>query len=123
MTLLLALTYQVEAKRTLGNFANATHAKPQLIPTNLKILVVDELGNLVEGAQVAIYIKREDYLKSINSYQSGKTNEKGSIKFSKIKPVSYFIEISKGEKKNDGLAAHTQALTKGKTNYFTILIQ
>ena len=102
----------------------ATHnAEAQLFPTNLKVTVLDELGNSVEEAQVNLYKTKEAYLKSENALFSGTTNANGMVKFKKLDATNYFIEVIKADKRNDGLGAETEPLTKGKTNKVNVVIQ
>ena len=100
-----------------------TSTNAEVLPTNLKITVIDELGNLVAGAEVKIYSSKEDYLNSTNPVASQKTSAKGVVKFKKLEPKVYFIEAVSGDKKNDGLGAATEALQEGRTNVVNVVIE
>lgn len=95
----------------------------QLFPTKLKITVIDGLGNIVEGATVAIYTEKEDYLKSINPVQTLSTDDKGQVTFKDVKPISYFVEVKKGEKNNNGEGAVTGKLSEKKINKVNVVIE
>lgn len=108
---------------TLLSLGAVQNVDAQLLPTHLKVIVLDELGNSVEEAQVNVYMSKAEYLKSENAVFSGKTNAKGTVKFKKLNPVKYFIEVSKDDKRNDGLGAETEPLSKGKTNKINVVIE
>lgn len=108
---------------TLLSLGAVQNVDAQLLPTHLKVIVLDELGNSVEEAQVNVYMSKAEYLKSENAVFSGKTNTKGAVKFKKLNPTNYFIEVVKDDKRNDGLGAETEPLSKGKTNKVNVVIE
>lgn len=95
----------------------------QLLPTNLKVTVLDELGNPVEKATVILYNSKDNYLNSSSAVASASTNAKGMVKFKKLEARAYYIEATKGDMKNDGLGAETEALTAKKTNKVNVVIE
>lgn len=95
----------------------------QLISTKLKVTVIDGLGNFVEGATVAIYDNEEDYVASTNAVAMLKTDEKGKVIFKRLMPISYFIQASYKDKKNDGEGVVTSPLTKWRLNKVNTVIQ
>lgn len=95
----------------------------QLLPTNLKITIVDGLGNNVEGATVKLYKTEEDYLNSENPIAEETTNNKGVVKFKKLETIAYYIEVRKGEMSNDGKGAQVAPLEEGRTNQVNIVIE
>jgi len=102
-----------------------TLAKPgQVLKTNLTITVLDDAGNIQEGATVILYKTEEDYRASKNpAVPSQKTDQKGRVKFKDLDAISYFVEVRKGEKNNDGLGAQTGDLVAGRTNKVNIIIE
>jgi uncharacterized GH25 family protein len=107
----------------LVTFASQDSAKAQLLPTSLKITVLDELGNPVQDAEVNIYDSKDNYLNSKQAIATMQTNEKGMVKFKKLEAQVYFIEATKDAKKNDGLGSETSPLIKGRTNKVNVVIQ
>ena len=96
----------------------------QILKTNLTITVLDDTGNLQEEASVTLYNTEDDYRASKNpAFPTQVTDKKGKIKFKNLEPVSYFIEVKKGEKNNDGLGTQTGKLVEGKTNKVNIIIE
>ena len=94
-----------------------------LLPTNLKITIIDELGNVVEGATVKLYETEEDYRADENaSFGPALTNEKGIVKFKELKPISYYIYVEKGDQRNDGAGVLTGELEEGKVNKVNVVI-
>lgn len=102
---------------TLSSFTN--HSP---LPTNAKFTIVDELGNMVEGATVTLYVSKEDYREEVNPAQTGLTNAKGMVTFKKLDPKVYFIHAYKGDKNNNFAGVETDALVAGKMNKITIVI-
>lgn len=102
--------------------ANSTE-KNQLLSTKLRVTVLDDLGNLEEGANVAIFASEEDYRSETNPVAGpAKTDDKGRVTFKKIPAQSYYILVMKGEKKNDGKGVRTSKLDEGKMNKINIVI-
>ncbi|MDD1442781.1 hypothetical protein MEO93_20945 [Dolichospermum sp. ST_sed3] len=99
----------------------STHA--QLLNTSLTITVRDELGNTVSGAEVRLFETEEDYLKEKNVAFSGVSDSKGLVKLKKLKPISYWVIVSKGDKDNAGGGERIGALEDGKFNKATVIIQ
>ncbi|WP_020532338.1 SpaA isopeptide-forming pilin-related protein [Flexithrix dorotheae] len=97
--------------------------KAQLLPTNLEITVLDEKGNIQPGASVKIYESEEDYKNDKNAINTGKTDEKGKIKFKKLKTQAYFVKAVKGDLNNDDGANQTSILVEKKTNKVNIIIE
>lgn len=95
----------------------------QLLPTKLRVTVINGLGNFVEGASVSIYENKEDYLASQNPTAVLKTDSKGRVTFKDLKPISYYIEARKGEMKNDGEGVVTAPLAEGRLNKANTVIE
>jgi len=94
----------------------------QIFNTSLTITVRDELGNVVEGADVKLFEKKEDYTKEQSQVEAEKTDKKGVVHFKKLKAIAYFILIRKGDKDNTSGGQETK-LKEGKFNKVTIIIQ
>lgn len=97
-------------------------ASSQTINAKLKITVLDDLGNLIEGAQVKIYASEDDYKASENAVATSTTDKKGRVKIKELQGKVYFVQVTKGDLKNDGRAVQTNTLTKG-TNRVNIIIE
>lgn len=98
-------------------------AEAQLLPTKLRVTVIDGLGNFVEGASVALYDNEKDYLASKNPIAILKTDKKGRVLFKDLKVISYFIEAKNGDQTNDGEGVQTAVLSEGKVNRVNTVIE
>lgn len=93
-------------------------------PTSLKITVVNELGNTVEGAEVQLFLTPEDHKNETNpATEKLLTNEKGQVKFKDLEPVTYYVLAEKDDKNNWGAGEKIETLQKGKLNKVTIVIE
>lgn len=101
----------------------STNADSQLLPTKLRISVLDGLGNFVEGATVSIYESEKDYLASQNPVATLKTDKKGRVTFRDLKPVPYFIEARHEDKNNNGEGVKTGELQEGRINKVNTIIE
>ena len=95
----------------------------QLLPTKLRITVIDGLGNPVEGATVKIFKTQDDYIASENPVQSASSDKKGRVTFKDVKTISYFIEAKLGDKNNNGEGVKTEKLTEGRINKVNTVIE
>ena len=100
---------------------------PSTVPsaaTSLRVAVLDNLGNMIEGATVTLYATQDDYRNETNPAQEpAVTNEKGVVKFKKIEAAKYFIYVTKGDLNNIGNGVETDPLEEGKVNKITIVIE
>ena len=103
--------------------AGSLDAEAQLLPTKLRVTVIDGLGNFVEGATVALYENEKDYLASENPVAVLKSDKKGRVMFKDLKTISYFIEAKKGDQTNDGEGVQTAVLSEGKVNRVNTVIE
>jgi hypothetical protein len=95
----------------------------QLLPTSLRVTVLDNLGNVVENAKVTIYRNAGDYESGENAVGGPSfTDSKGRVTFKNLEPKAYYVEAKKGEASNYGEAEKTNVLSKGKTNKVNIII-
>lgn len=98
--------------------------QPKFLPTSLKITVIDNLGNVVQNAEVTIYRSEDNYRNNTNpATKKQLTDEKGRVTFKKLAPVSYFIDARKGDKSNDGEGVQTAKLKEGKVNKVNTVIE
>ncbi len=100
-----------------------TNSPVQIFNTSLTVTVRDELGNLAPGTSVKLFVKEEDYTKEVNPVEEATTDEKGVVKFKKLKPLAYFILCRKGDKDNTGGGERVGKLEDGKFNKITVVIQ
>lgn len=102
---------------------SAEVSNDQLLPTKLRVTVIDGLGNFVEGAQVSIYDNEKDYLASENSIATETTDKKGRVTFKEVKNIAYFIEAKDGDRNNNGEGVKTGKLEEGKLNKVNTVIE
>lgn len=96
----------------------------QLLPTSLRITVLNELGNVEPEAKVTLYGNGEDYKKEENAVMEGKmTDKKGRVTFKGLEPKVYFVNAEKGDKNNYGAGVQTDTLEEGKVNKVNIIIE
>lgn len=94
----------------------------QLLKTNLRITVRNELGNLESGATVAVYKTKEDYEKNANPVALDKTDSKGIVTYEDMEAIVYYVTAEKGDRNNFGAGEKTEPLTSNKMNKMTIII-
>jgi uncharacterized protein (DUF2141 family) len=95
----------------------------QLLPTKLRITVIDGLGNPTEGAEVSIFENEEDYRAGENKVAKAFSDKKGRVTFKDLKPVSYYIYATKDDMTNDGEGVVTAPLDEGKLNKVNTVIE
>ena len=98
-------------------------ASAQLLNTKLQVFVVNDLGNAVEGATVALYKTQADYDKGENAVQTGETNAKGKVSFKKLEPTAYFMHVEKDDMSNIGRGVKTTKLIAKKKNKLNVVIE
>jgi hypothetical protein len=95
----------------------------QVFMTSLRITVIDEIGNVVENAQVTVYGNSGDYESGENPVAGPElTDEKGRVTFKDLDAKSYYIEAKKGDKSNYGGGEKTDVLAKNKLNKLNVVI-
>ncbi|WP_462251460.1 peptidase associated/transthyretin-like domain-containing protein [Ekhidna sp.] len=102
--------------------ASIESTQAQLLPTKLRITVIDGLGNFVEGATVSIYETEKDYLASENAVATLKTDKKGRVTFKEVKPMAYFVEAKFEDKNNNAAGVKTGELEEGRINKVNTVI-
>ena len=104
-------------------FEAAPVAEAQIFSTKLKITVLDELGNVLPGAEVTLYKNKEDYVNEVNPVQeTAIANKKGIVKFKKLNQNEYFVLASKGDLRNAGGGVIIGELEEGKTNKANVIL-
>ena len=98
-------------------------SQQQLLPTKLRVVVIDGTGNFVESAQVTLFSNEEDYINNTNPLVSMETDEKGKAVFKKLDAVAYYLDVRKGEQNNDGRGSKTDKLREGRTNKVNVVIE
>ncbi len=100
-----------------------TPAEAQILPTSMRITVLNSLGNPVQNAKVIVYETREDYENEKNAVAGPAfTDKKGRVTFKNLKEKRYFIQAVKDDMNNYGEGEETDKLKKGKVNKFNIII-
>ncbi len=97
--------------------------KPGL-KTNLRITILNELGNVEDSVVVTLYTNKNDYRENKNPVVPLQyTDTKGRATFSDLEPIEYYIHAQKGDKTNVGAGVVADVLKKGKLNKLTIIIE
>lgn len=102
----------------------ADGAPIQILKTSLEVTVRDNLGNVVEGAEVQLFNTKEEYQKEENPV-GGKmaTDDKGRAKFTGLDAKEYYVNVEKGDMNNYGAGIKTDELVPKRTNRVTIIIE
>lgn len=102
----------------------AFNSPVQILKTQLRLVILDELGNTVEGANVTLYNNDEDYRQEQNPVMKTEaTDSKGRVKFTGLEPKVYYIHAVKGDKDNAGAGVQTDTLQEGRINKVNIIIE
>ena len=98
-------------------------ADMKLLPTSLKVLVLDELGNPLEGAEVSLFKSEEDYRASENLIAKKTSDKDGKVTFKKLAVDVYFIHVDYEGKTNVGGGVQTEKLVEGRINKVNTVVQ
>lgn len=99
-------------------------APAQIMKTSIRVTVLDELGNSVEGAKITLYETESDYRSSTNPVvPEVQTNNKGIAKVGNLEAKKYFIDVKKGDKNNVGAGIQTNTLEANRINKINIIIE
>ena len=99
-------------------------SKAQLVKTHLKVNVIDDNGNVVEGAEVQLYGSDADYRAEKNPVTDKLlTDEKGTVTFKNLKSRVYFVLATKGDKNNWGGGVETDKLQEKRVNKINVVIE
>ena len=104
-------------------FLAASFVPAHLIKTSLRVTVLNDLGNPIEGATVNLYDNEDNYKKSENPVATEKTNEKGYASFKELDTKVYFVEAEKGDMNNYGLGTKTEKLVEKRMNKVNVIIE
>ncbi len=95
-----------------------------MFPTNLRITVLNNLGNLEEGATVIVFNNEEEYRDEQNAIAGPeKTDRKGRVTFKRLPAKAYYIHVVKGDKSNIGQGVKADKLQEGRMNKINVVIQ
>ncbi|MBB6459933.1 hypothetical protein [Flammeovirga kamogawensis] len=103
-------------------FTSIPTEKP-LALIGLQVTVLDEKGNVIEGAEVTLYANEDDAWDEENGMKAkDKTNKNGRVKFTKgLKEQAYYVVAKKGDQvSEDGLKS--SKLSKNKMNKINVII-
>jgi uncharacterized GH25 family protein len=96
----------------------------QVFNTSIRITILNELGNPVEGAAVQLYHSEEDYRQETNpATEVYYTDKKGQVKIKDLEAKVYYVNAEKGDKNNIGAGVMTDTLEEKKLNKVTIIIE
>ena len=96
----------------------------QIFNTKLRVTVIDDLGNVVEGAAVAIFATESDYINDEMPVAGPTlTNKKGRVTFKNLEEKSYYVDARFGDQSNEGSGVMTSKLEKGKINMVNTVIE
>ena len=99
-------------------------ASAQIFDTSIRITILDELGNPVEGAAVQLYRSEDDYRNETNAAtEVHYTDAKGQVKIKDLEARVYYVNAEKGDKNNIGAGVMTDKLEEKKLNKVTIIIE
>ncbi len=95
-----------------------------VLKTNLRITILNELGNVEDSVSVTLYTNKDDYRNNKNpAVPMQLTDEKGRATFKDLKPIEYYIHAQKEDKTNVGAGVVADVLKEGKMNKLTIIIE
>lgn len=89
----------------------------------LQVTVLDEKGNVVEGADVVLYKNADDAFDEANPIKAKtKTNSNGRVKFTKgLAEKTYYVVASKGNLQSED-DLKSSKLKKNKMNKMNVII-
>ncbi len=95
----------------------------QIISTQIKMKVMNNLGKEEEGVRVRLYKSEEDYKAEKNLVEEHYTDKKGMVAFKNLEPIPYYINAVKDKKNNYGNGELTDSLKEKEINKITVVIQ
>ena len=97
----------------------------QIFKTALKVTILDDLGNIQQGAKVRLFESEADYKAETNAIlpEEQGTDKKGVIWFRDIPAKAYWILAENGDLNNWSGGVKTGALEKKKINKINIIIE
>ena len=97
-------------------------AYAQFTSTQLRLTILNDLGNLESGVEVLLFESEEDFNNNKPCTPMQKTDEKGRVKFKGLKSIPYYIEAKKGTKSNLFGGEKTEKLEENKVNKVNLVI-
>lgn len=94
----------------------------QLLPTSLRITVLNKLGNPVEGASIQLFASQEAYDAGEPVVATGSSDQKGRVKITDLQPTLYYIDAEKDDLNNIGNGIVTDSLREGRMNKVNVII-
>lgn len=94
----------------------------QILKTQLRITVIDDIGNFTEGVEVTLYDSPEDYNNSQPAFGPEMSNKKGRVAFIGVGTGPYYIEAVKGDYSNSLSGQLTDTLKAGRVNKLNVII-
>ncbi|MEQ9442349.1 MAG: carboxypeptidase regulatory-like domain-containing protein [Cyclobacteriaceae bacterium] len=96
----------------------------QFLKTSLQVTVRDNIGNVVEGAEVQLFTSKEDYQAESNPVGDiVYSDDKGQAKYIGLEPRDYYVNVEKGDLNNFGAGIKTDSLAAKRMNKITIIIE
>lgn len=112
---------KIYAVLVLG-FSMLLLSSSQILKTQLRISVIDEIGNFTQGAEVTLYDSPEDYNNSQPAFGPKTTDKKGRVAFIGVSTGPYYIEATKGAYSNSLSSQLTDTLKPGRINKLNVII-
>ena len=106
----------------LGIILISNEIYSQLIKTQLRLSVKNNLGKEEEGVRVRLYATEEDYKAEKNMVQEHYTNRKGIVVFKDLQPIKYYINAVKDNKTNYGNGEVSEPLKEKQINQMLVII-
>ena len=103
-------------------FILVTLSSFQLVSTQIKIQVLNNLGKPEWGVKVRIFKTEEDYNTDKNAIEEQFTDKKGHVNFKDLQTVSYYISASKDLKTNASNGVKSEILKEKMINKMTVVI-
>lgn len=94
----------------------------QLIRTQLRVFVLDDLGKHREGVEVSLYHTAEDYNNSKPAFGPLLTDKKGRVIFQDVPNGPFYIEAVKDDYSNGLTGQLTDKLQEGRINKMNLVI-
>lgn len=106
----------------LITFLFVTLSSFQLISTQLKIQVLNNLGKAEWGVKVKIFKTEEDYNTEKNAIEEQFTDKKGYVNFKNLETIPYYILAVKDTKSNAANGVKSDPLKEKTINKMTVVI-
>ncbi|MFN0047866.1 MAG: carboxypeptidase regulatory-like domain-containing protein [Cytophagales bacterium] len=95
----------------------------QLITTQLKLTILNNLGKEEEGVRVRLFKSEADYKAEKNKVDEHYTDKRGVVSFKNLEPIPYYINAVKDNKNNYGNGELTDSLKEKEINKVKVIIQ